>query len=266
LATGLVAVGTAIALSLTALATVAFADSSTGKTDKTGSGALEYSWDDETFVLDWENTPRKVARADTEFLGTLTAVPGDQIYRSLQVRNAGPSSATLSLFFRGWESQPAVGSAGNELTEASRLFWTLGETTGRVNFSKAVEQDEYLAAEVKLEKGEQIKIRVGWELPYETKTGNGLAGSQQLSFGIRLLLSEFPEVDTPAIADQPAGESGKGSPGQLPFTGADTIGVLVLSALSTLAGVLLLLLIRRRRKTDEDDHPPNEAEAPLQRS
>jgi LPXTG-motif cell wall-anchored protein len=247
-------------MSLTALASVAFADSRSSQTDKAGAGALEYSWDEDTFVLDWRNTPRKVIRADTEFLGTLTAVPGDYIYRSLQVRNAGPSRATLSLFFRDWKLQPAEDPSSPGLAAASRLVWKLGESDGRVKFNEAMAADEYLAAEVELDKGEKITIQVGWELPYETS--RSFTGSQQLSFGIRLLLSEVPEVNPPVTPDKPGGDPGKLP--ELPFTGADTLPILVLSALSTLAGLLLLLLIRRRRKSETDTDLPTDTETPLQ--
>jgi hypothetical protein len=241
------------------MATHALADSEPAERSngEATSGGIDHSWEEDSFSLDWSNNPRRVARADTEFLGSLTAVPGDYIYRTLNVRNSGPSAATLSLYFRDWQLAAPRNAATNWLVEESRLVWSVGEDIGKVDFATASASEEHLATQIKLEQGEQVAIRVGWEYPYEsTKAVSSYGDTQQLSFGIRLLLSEVPDSGVPTTPDvKPApkpkpGGGGDGS-SSLPFTGTGALAVLGAAALFALAGMLLLLAGKRRKAEDE---------------
>ncbi|GLJ80001.1 hypothetical protein [Microbacterium imperiale] len=200
---------------------------------------VEAQWNGPAIHLDWHGVP--YARAETSFIGDRVVVPGDRTVRTLDVVNAGPADAVMTVTMDFDEQVPAAAN-NPRLGEDITIFWEIAGISGRQSFSALAADRRVEIAELALNRDETAHITVGFEMPRETR------GSRSL--GAESTLLRFD------VGVEMRGETGAGGP--RPPALAVSGGQLALAAIAaaialTLLGLLVLALRRRDHRCDDCD-------------
>lgn len=193
--------------------------------------AIAATWDGPAVNLAW--TGAEYVRAETSFVGDRIVSPGDRVFRTLNIVNAGPGSAVLSVAVVAAEDLPS-GTHNQDLAEDVTLHWDVHGVKGHERFSALISKGRVNVAEISVPKGEEVAVSMGYEMSRAVETSRALgASSTKLEFDVDVKLTG----DTAAPVTP-----------QLPVTGA--AGILLLLALGLALGLIgLLLLVTRRRRS-----------------
>jgi len=203
-------------------------------------GRIHAAWDGPTTHLAW--TGRKYATAESDFIGTRIASPGDQVQRTLRLRNDGVGSATMSVKLQLAKKTEDT-TENTQLDDAVDLFWNVSGVTGRQSYASLLRDGEPDVAEVSVPRGETALVTVGVDMPAEV-TGHRNQGAPSTVLDFRVLATMQGET----LATPPA----------LAFTGANLATLLALSAIAlglTALGILLAMLKRSRHRCEDCNDP-----------
>ncbi len=209
--------------------------------EATRADLLSGRWDARTVHLDWRGSDYATAQAS--FVGERVISPGDHVFRTLGVRNDGPSDGVMSVGLVLAETVPVL-AANPELGDEVTLFWDIDGVRGSAPFSDLLALDEGRPelVQVQVARGADVPVTVGFGVPMALATEmNGRAESSDLRFDVRVQI----EGDASTI------------PSILAATGGSATLALMLAALALgiLAAGLLLLAARRRRCDGCGDAP-----------
>lgn len=201
--------------------------------EATRADLLSGRWDGRTVHLDWRGAEYDTAQAS--FVGERVISPGDHIFRTLGVRNDGPSDAVMSVGLVLAETVPVL-AANPELGDEVTLFWDVAGVRGSAPFSDLIALDDGRPelVQVQVPRGAEVPVTVGFDVPAALTTEmNGRDESSALRFDVRVQI----EGDTSTIPPTLAATGGT----------AALAALLLALALGILAAGLLLLAARRRR-------------------
>ncbi|MDR1798604.1 MAG: hypothetical protein LBR19_01755, partial [Bifidobacteriaceae bacterium] len=234
-------------------------------------GALATYWDNPNATLNLRWTGVWYTRASVAFIGDLAAeeapiaVPGDQIHRTLKVRNDGPCEADLTVAiedpyttdYRDTMNGQGPGDPEGAFEDMSLIYWNIEgvrNPAGGVKFSAIVAGavasgvNQYQLATIPMAQGQTVSVQIGYEFPWEETKGKNMGfNSERLNFNILLTLrgdycpSGPPETDSPT----PSGPSSSPS-ADLSFTGTNALSVGVAAVIIVVLGRLLMLGAARR--------------------
>lgn len=208
---------------------------------------VEAQWEGPAIHLDWQGVP--YARAEASFIGDRVAVPGDRSARTLDVVNAGPAVAVMTVTMDVDEHIPA-GANNARLGEDITIFWEVAGVVGRQNFSALAADTRVELAELTLNSAETAQVTVGFEMPHEVERSRSLGAESALlrfDVGVEMRGDAVTTPRPPALAV---------SGGQLALAAVAAAVVL------TLLG-LLLALRRRDRRCDGCDRSIRSDEASI---
>lgn len=199
---------------------------------------IKGQWDGPAIHLDWRGVP--YARAETSFIGDRVAVPGDRTVRTLDVVNAGPAAAVMTVTMDFDEQIPATAN-NPRLGEDITIFWEIAGVTGQRTFTALAADQRVEIAELALARDETAHLTVGFEMPRDTETSRSLgAESTLLRFDVGV------EMRGEAVAGP--------RPPALAISGGQLALAAIAAAIAlTLLGLLLLALRRRDRRCAECD-------------
>lgn len=205
-----------------------------------GSGTIPAEWDGPAVNLDWQG--HEYARAELGFVGDRIAVPGDRVQRSLEVVNAGPGAAGMTVTL-GLRQDIPDAARNAELGSGVILFWEVNGIAGRGTFAELARSTRIELGQSALGRGESAHIALGFEIPREVESSRAL--------GVPSTTLELIDVTVDMRGDTPARLPVTG--GVLPWLALAVGGLLLL-----LGSMLLLGVWRRRRVCRECDNaiPP----------
>lgn len=200
---------------------------------------LSGRWDGRTVHLDWRGDD--YATAEASFVGDRVVSPGDRVFRTLGVRNDGPSDGVMAVGLVLAETVPVL-AANPELADHVTLFWDIAGVTGSAPFSDLLALDDGRPelVQVQVPRGADVPVTVGFEVPASLTTEmNAHAESTDLRFDVVVQIEGDTSTTPPILAQ----------------TGADAAltAALIALALGIAAAGLLLLAARRRRCDVCDD-------------
>ncbi|MBC9955033.1 hypothetical protein ICM05_10355 [Leucobacter sp. cx-42] len=160
-----------------------------------GAEAIQAEWDGPAVHLDW--TGAEYARAETTFIGTRTASPGDAVRRTLLITNAGPGDGVAAVTLDVTELIPE-GATNTHFSDDVQLFWSIDGVVGEENFTVLKTGDRQTVAEVAVTQGATIPVMFGFSMD-EDAAAPQLAGgpSVDLSFDVGVNLTG--NTDTPPL-------------------------------------------------------------------
>lgn len=214
----------------------------TSSTSATATEAqlLSGLWDGHTVHLDWRGS--EYATAEASFVGERLISPGDHVFRTLSVRNDGPSDGVMAVGLVLAETVPML-AASPELGDHVTVFWDIAGVTGSAPFSDLLALDDGRPelVQVQVPRGADVPVTVGFDVPASLTTEmNAHAESTGLRFDIRVQLEGDTSTTPPILAQ----------------TGADAALTAALIALALgIAAAGLLLLAARRRRCEVCDDP-----------
>lgn len=196
-------------------------------------GTIPAQWEGPAVNLDWQG--REYARAELGFIGDRVAVPGDRVHRTLDVTNAGPGPAAMTVTLRLRQIIPAEAlnaDFGSDVT----LFWEVNGVTGSGRFADLARASEIQLGQSALGRGQSAQIMLGFEMDRDVATSRAL--------GVQSTTLELIDVSVEMRGDATT---------QLPATGGVLSWIpLVAGALLLLLGSLLLFAVWRRRRVCRD--------------
>ena len=213
----------------------------------TVADAIKAVWDGPTVHLDW--TGKTYTTAEATFVGDRIASPGDHVQRTLNIANAGPADAVMTVSLVLAEQTPAL-AANAELAKGINLIWDVGGVTGNETYADllARQAGQPVVAEVQVPQGKTVAVTVGFEMPLAITDYRSLESpSDLLTFNVLARMQGntaapgvIPNLPIPA----PPG-------GTLAVTGATVFGVVAVAVGLFLVGWLLIAATRRRRQCCE---------------
>ncbi|MDR1392455.1 MAG: LPXTG cell wall anchor domain-containing protein [Bifidobacteriaceae bacterium] len=216
---------------------------------------LEHEWDGETVQLDWTGRARPVQRDENEFLGSVTAIPGDVVTRTLTVHNAGPGDATLTMELVDalTVSRPPSDPSA---TGPIQIVWQTPSASGTTPLADVLTKGSVKAFELPLAQDGDLKLTIGWTFPADA---TGSMGMGAVSFGMRLVLrgdlgGSSQNPSRTATSQDPSGTTSP-PPGddELPITGTSVGWLSLFGVTLTVIGILALIGRRRAAEEDEED-------------
>ncbi|QOC25329.1 LPXTG cell wall anchor domain-containing protein [Microbacterium hominis] len=196
-------------------------------------GTIPAQWEGPAVNLDWQG--REYARAELGFIGDRIAVPGDRVHRTLDVTNAGPGAAAMTVTLRLRQDIPAEAlnaDFGSDVT----LFWEVNGVTGSGRFAELAREGEIQLGQSALARGQSAQIMLGFEMDRDVETSRAL--------GVQSTTLELIDVRVDMRGDGAT---------QLPVTGGVLSWIpLIAGALLLLLGSLLLFAVWRRRRVCRD--------------
>jgi hypothetical protein len=186
------------------------------KSPPTTTGGMVTDWDANHVYMDYSGNAKQVAATDERFVFDLTAVPGDSVYRTLTITNAGPEDGALSIYLMDPTLTTSDPAQSAELHQISNMYWQLGtDPVSRVKFATAMNHttpfvasdhathQRYPLSSLDIPQNQSVDLTLGWEFPLEETLGNSHGGTVTLTFGVYLDLrsaggSTPPAPTTPA--------------------------------------------------------------------
>ncbi|MER7798266.1 hypothetical protein [Microbacterium sp. NPDC096154] len=203
--------------------------------------AIAARWDGPTTHLDWRGSG--YATAEAGFVAERIASPGDRVHRTLTVGNAGPADAVMAISLALAQQLPAT-SENPDLAQRVELFWDAAGVAGSASFADLLRRDggRPVVAEVRVPRGAEVDITVGFAVPAEVETERASGGGETLlSFDV--LVRMHGDVDAPA--------AGPDDSGPLARTGVSAVVLATLAVLGLLVVLVgLRLVCRRGRRCD----------------
>lgn len=233
-----------------------------------GAGAAQAAVPfDESIHMSWDGTTYTGVTTES-FLGSPVAVPGDSASRTVLVRNDGPATGTLRASIVNVDLlDPGAPDVHHASGESQGDFYddlVLRWPGGSASFSELDANGVTPVLEVELEKGREVPLTVGYELPAREVSGNRAnVTSRRASFDVLLEIgAELPAEPEPGPAESPAPSGAPpaagSSTGRLQDTGVGAGPLVGLAGLAAALGATLALLARRRAAA-----PGGPAEQPL---
>ncbi|MCM3660797.1 hypothetical protein M3148_07275 [Georgenia satyanarayanai] len=232
------------------LSTVAAAALAVGLGGGSADAAVPF---DESIHLSWDGTTYTGVTTES-FLGAPVAVPGDSTSRTVLVRNDGPATGTLRASIVNVDlfdpSSPDVHHASGADLGSFYDDLLLRWPGGSASFAELDANGVTPVLEVELDKGREVPVTVGYELPATAPSGNRAnVAPRRASFDVLLEIgAELPETEPSPTETPEAGvppEAGS-STGRLQETGAGVGPLVTLAGLAAALGAGLAVLARRR--------------------
>lgn len=197
-----------------------------------GAEAIQAEWDGPAVHLDW--TGAEYARAETTFIGTRTASPGDSVQRTLLITNAGPGDGVAAVTLDVTELIPK-GATNTHFSDDVQLFWSIDGVVGEENFTVLKTGDRQTVAEVAVSQGATIPVMFGFSMSEDAAAPRQESGpSVDLSFDVGVNLTG--NTDAPPLV----------------MTGGTGAMLLIAIAVALLiVGWFILLAARRRPAEDQ---------------
>jgi hypothetical protein len=178
----------------------------TGTTDRTTTSgaaddgaddaddAIKATWDGPAVQLDWQG--QSYATAEASFVGDRTISPGDQIVRTLDVQNAGPRSAVMSIALEA-SGTGATTAADQALAQHVQLVWNVDGVRGSAPFSVLTDDrgTPHVVSEIRVPRGRVAPVEVGVRMDRTTTVGHQATGA--LAFDVVVRLQGSPSADKP---------------------------------------------------------------------
>lgn len=149
------------------------------------------SWDGPTTNLAWDGS--FYGTASGSIVGDVVIVPGDFAQRTAIVKNAGPSSAKVTVQILDVTTTNPVDAINDDLETHVHLYWDIdghkGDKTWRdARLAKDPNAVTYTVS-FYVDKDEEFPITAGYYFPVHATSGqNGGAHSSLLSFTIRIVM------------------------------------------------------------------------------
>jgi len=212
------------------------------------SPALSVSWDGPTVGLAWDGTAYTVLT--DSFVGDSIAVPGDEVARTLTVRNDGPDPGVLRAYLVDLTASGA--DSPTPFEDAVHLFWDTAEGGSSGSFALLRSAGDVLIGTVALDRGASTTVKVGYAYPGDSASGSRTEqGATTLAFRVRLVMTQAvptsarPSSSGPAASPAHPVGSTVGTGGGLASTGLGAIALAAL-VLALLAGGVAALRARNR--------------------
>ncbi|MDR0432997.1 MAG: hypothetical protein LBH48_06795, partial [Bifidobacteriaceae bacterium] len=143
---------------------------------------LSTHWDGPAIAFDWQGKAQTIATGT--FVGERLVSPGDEVYRTVLVRNEGPSDAKLLVAI----SNPSIqGVDGPILADILTLTWAVDGTPGEANFAEMVAKNTLDLGSAPVGRCEEVPVTVGYKIPIEETRGAGSSGAT-VTFDVRLTM------------------------------------------------------------------------------
>jgi hypothetical protein len=156
-------------------------------------------WDGPVLAVDWRGATQTLPSGS--FVGERVAVPGDKVFRTIQIRNQGPSDATLSVSI---DRPTAVGDGGPAFADTVILGWSVGSASGNVHYSQIAGQQDFALGSAPVGRCETIPITVGYEIPLDEVRGSASQiGSASLRFGVSVTMRGEPDASSTGLPGCP---------------------------------------------------------------
>ena len=134
----------------------------------TSPGYIVAGWHGDTVHVDWTDTP--FVTAETSFIGDRVMVPGDEVQRQLNILNAGPSGAVLSISVRFAEEIDGA-TVNVDLAEDVIVFWNVAGIAGQATArSLYAPPNPTVIAALSIAAGAAAPVTVGARLPQDVTT------------------------------------------------------------------------------------------------
>lgn len=197
--------------------------------------AIVAEWDGPTTHLDWQGDG--YATAEASFVGTRIVSPGDRVERTLNVENAGPASAVMTVALDVSQHLDAM-SENPDLAEHVDLFWDVAGVEGSATFADLLARSDGrpVVAEIQVPQGALAPVTLGVMVPAELTDQTGLDAQTTLSFGVNVRM----QGDTEEPLVRTGGEYA-------------ALAALALLGLAAMLAGLWFLLRRRGGRCDECD-------------
>jgi len=229
--------------------------------------ALQTYWDGPTLNLNWLGGIYNTYSGT--FVGTPISVPGDQAWRTLKVKNAGPCTGIVTVEALNVQANFPLDTVNAVLPEIIDLGWDVNGTKGVATWAQLIAAGgSRTLGTFSLPQGAEAPLGMGYRFPYDETRGRNLGWpSTELTFDVTITITGDTACIPYSGSATPPPNTGKGSqspnrsslspdkPGMHPHTGTMILGVMFL------AGSLLLLgaLLRRRRREEEEQMVPRHA-------
>lgn len=200
--------------------------------------AVQAVWDGPTTHLDWE--ANSYATAEATFVGDRVVSPGDDVHRTLNLSNGGPSDGVMSIGFLLDETIAAL-TVNPDLAQNIVVYWDVAGITGSQTFASLLERQQAgtpVVAEVQVPQGATSPVTIGFRMDADITTDRALGqDSALLSFQVLAHMQGDTTTYVPP----------------LPKTGVAVLGGIALAAGLLALGWLALIAARRRRRCDDCD-------------
>ncbi|MDR1791633.1 MAG: hypothetical protein LBR20_08320 [Propionibacteriaceae bacterium] len=149
---------------------------------------LSSYWDGPTYNLSWDGSTYPTV-SDT-FLGNPVVVPGDDVHRTLKVRNNTDGTCDHALvsvdLFDERQDEPE-GSVNHELADLVYLYWDIEGAKGELKFRDAISAGDTRLTTFSLAPGQVGSIKLGYRFP-KAATGGQSHGKPSVieSFKVRI--------------------------------------------------------------------------------
>ena len=156
------------------------AGSTAASIDRTTSGQVDdrdrirARWDGPTVQLDWRG--KTYASTEASFVGDRVASPGDRVVRTLDVKNAGPSAAVMSVALEVDQRVPAS-AVNDDLAQHIILFWNVDGVHGESSYAALLRggsEARHLVAELRVARAGVTPVQVGFRMDRAVTAGRRL--------------------------------------------------------------------------------------------